>query len=81
MRRAQCLCLLQRLPAAGYRNCNGSVYNVGSNGNTVMFYDVNGCILATKRGEYAPLRFDAPVSGTYMIKIGNHPARKVVVVR
>lgn len=55
--------------------------NVGSNGNTVVFYDVNGRMLATKRGEYAPLRFDAPASGTYMIKIGNHPARKMVVVR
>ena len=31
--------------------------------------------------EYNPLRFDAPVSGTYMIKIGNYPARKVVVIR
>lgn len=59
----------------------GQIVVEGANGNMVMFYDVNGHMLATKRDEYAPLRFDAPVSGTYMIKIGNHPARKMVVVR
>lgn len=60
---------------------DGQIVVEGANSNTVVFYDVNGRMLATKRDEYAPLRFDAPVSGTYMIKIGNHPARKVVVVR
>lgn len=60
---------------------DGQIVVEGANGKTVVFYDVNGRMLATKRDEYAPLRFDAPVSGTYMIKIGNHPARKVVVVR
>ena len=60
---------------------DGQIVVEGANGNTVLFYDVNGRMLATKRDEYAPLRFDAPVSGTYMIKIGNHPARKMVVVR
>ena len=60
---------------------DGQIVVEGANGNTVVFYDVNGRMLATKHDEYAPLRFDAPVSGTYMIKIGNHPARKVVVVR
>ena len=30
---AQRRCLLKSLPTAGYRNCNGSVNNVGSNGN------------------------------------------------
>ena len=59
----------------------GQIVVEGANGNTVVFYDVNGRMLATKHDEYAPLRFDAPVSGTYMIKIGNHPARKMVVVR
>ena len=60
---------------------DGQIVVEGANGNMVVFYDVNGRMLATKRDEYAPLRFDAPVSGTYMIKIGNHPARKMVVVR
>jgi hypothetical protein len=38
-------------------------------------------VLATKQDDYAPLHFDVPASGTYMIKIGLYPARKVVVIR
>lgn len=53
----------------------------GAEGNTVWLYDVNGRILATKQDEYSPLRFNVPASGTYLVKIGNHPARKVVVIR
>ncbi len=53
----------------------------GADGNTVWLYDVNGRMLATRRDEYAPLRFDVPVSGTYLIKIGDLPARRVVVIR
>ena len=53
----------------------------GAGSNTVRLYDINGRILATKQDDYAPLRFDVHASGTYMIKIGNHPARKVVVIR
>lgn len=52
----------------------------GAEGNRVTLYDVTGRMLATKRDSYGPLRFDAPASGTYMIKIGNYPARKVAVV-
>lgn len=59
----------------------GQIVVEGAEGNMVTLYDVNGRVLATKQDEYAPLRFDSPVSGTYMIKIGNHPARKVVVIR
>ena len=59
----------------------GQIVVEDADGNNVWFYDVNGRVLATKRDEHAPLRFDAPASGTYMIKIGNHPARKVVVIR
>ncbi|MCR5589357.1 MAG: leucine-rich repeat protein [Bacteroidales bacterium] len=59
----------------------GQVVVEGAEGNMVTLYDVNGRVLATKQDNDMPLRFDAPVSGTYMIKIGNYPARKVVVVR
>ena len=31
--------------------------------------------------DHSSLRFDAPASGTYMVKIGRYPARKVVVIR
>ena len=59
----------------------GQIVVEGAEGNMVTLYDVNGRVLATKQDEYAPLRFDSPVSGTYMIKIGNYQARKVVVIR
>lgn len=52
-----------------------------ADGNTVWLYDINGRVLATKQDDYTPLRFDVPVSGTYIIKIGLFPARKVVVIR
>lgn len=60
---------------------NGQIVVEGAEGNDVTLYDVNGRMMAVKRDEHAPLRFDAPASGTYMIKIGNWPARKVVVIR
>ena len=53
----------------------------GADGNMVTLYDVNGRVLATKQDDFTPLYFDTPVSGTYMIKIGAYPARKVVVIR
>ena len=46
-----------------------------------MLYDVTGRVLATKQDYGTEIRFDVPASGTYMIKIGNHAARKVVVIR
>lgn len=53
----------------------------GFEGNIVMLYDVTGRVLATKQNYGTAIRFDVPASGTYMIKIGNHAARKVVVMR
>lgn len=60
---------------------DGQIVVEGADGNSVTLYDVNGRMLATKRDDNGPLRFDVPASGTYMIKIGNYPARKVAVVR
>lgn len=60
---------------------DGQIVVEGAENNTVWLYDVNGRILATKQDDYAPLHFDVPVSGTYLVKIGNHPARRVVVIR
>ncbi len=59
----------------------GQIVIEGADGNTVTLYDVNGRILAIKHDDHTSLRFDVPASGTYMIKIGNHVARKVVVIR
>jgi hypothetical protein len=53
----------------------------GAESNTVMIYDLYGRVLATKRDEGSLLRFDIPVTGTYLIRVGDTPARRVVVVR
>ena len=61
---------------------HGQVVVEGAEGNTVALYDVNGRLLATKQDDYGTaLHFDVTASGTYMIKIGHYPARKVVVIR
>ncbi len=59
----------------------GQIVVEGADGNLVTLFDLNGRMLATKQDYNTAIRFDAPASGTYMIKIGNHTARKVVVVR
>lgn len=59
----------------------GQILVEGADGNTVTFFDINGRMLATKQDYGTAIRFDVPTTGTYMIKIGNHAARKVVVIR
>ena len=60
---------------------DGHIVVEGAEGNSVTLYDVTGRALATKRDDSSLLRFDVPASGIYMIKIGDYPPRKVVVVR
>lgn len=64
---------------------SGQIVVEGAESNTVWLYDVNGRIIATQRSadEHGdrPIRFVVPASGSYMVKIGNHPVRKVVVIR
>lgn len=68
------------LNAKVYSN-NGQIVVDGAEGNTVWLYDATGRILVTKQDYGTPLRFDILASGTYMIKIGNYPTRKVVVIK
>lgn len=68
------------LNAKVYTN-QGQIVVEGANGYRVMLFDINGRVLATKQDEFSLLRFNTPASGTYIIKIGNYPARKVVVIR
>jgi hypothetical protein len=60
---------------------HGQIVVDGAESHTVWLYDVNGRILASKQDEYSPLHFNVPATGTYLVKIDNHPARKVVVIR
>ncbi len=60
---------------------DGLVVVEGAEGATVTIYDAVGRMFASKRDEYAPLTFDVPTSGAYLIRIGDAPARRIVVVR
>lgn len=70
---------------------NGQIVVDGAEGRTVTLYDVMGRKMTyssplTSFGSPSPnlgeeLRIDVPVSGTYLIKIGDWPARKVVVLK
>ena len=59
----------------------GQIVVEGAEDNTVILFDINGRMIATKQDYGTAIRFDVPASGTYLIKIGNHAVRKVVVIR
>lgn len=60
---------------------NGQIVVDGSDGNQVWLYDINGRLIATRKDNHSPLRFDIPSSGAYLVKIGNYHSRKVVVIK
>ena len=68
------------LDAKIYSN-SGQIVVEGAEQNTVTLFDINGRALATKQDYGTPLHFNVPATGTYLVKIGKHPARKVVVIR
>lgn len=59
---------------------DGRLVISGAEGKMVSVYSLNGrCIYsASAKGTTV---IDIPASGTYLLKIGHHPARKVVVIR
>lgn len=59
----------------------GQVVVEGAEGGLVTLFDLTGRVLATRRDEYSPLRFDVPCAGTYLIKVDDRPAHKIVVIR
>lgn len=60
---------------------NGQIVVEGAEGHPVCLYDVMGRLLATKRETAQEVLLDVPVSGAYLVKIGDAPARRVVVRR
>ena len=60
---------------------NGQIVVEGAEGNIVTLYDAVGRVFATKKDDYSLLHFDVPAAGIYLIRIGNAPARRVVVIR
>ena len=59
----------------------GRVVVEGAEGHEVVLYDAVGRQLATRRDEGQPLAFEVPASGAYLVRIGQAPARRIVVVR
>ena len=60
---------------------NGQIVVDGADGNQVWLFDITGRLMATKKDNHLPLRFDIPSSGAYLVKIGNYHSRKVVVIK
>ncbi len=60
---------------------NGQIVVDGADGNQVWLFDITGRLVATKRDNHLPLRFDIPSSGAYLVKIGNYHSHKVVVIK
>ena len=57
----------------------GQIVVEGAENNAVTLYDAVGRQLATRRDGYGTVRFDVSATGTYLVKIGDKVARKVVV--
>ncbi len=61
---------------------NGELVVEGGLGEDVMLYDLTGRLVAIRRKCSSNIeRFQFSTSGTYLVKIGNHPAKKVVVIK
>lgn len=60
---------------------NGQIVVDGAAGNQVRLFDISGRLMATQKSDHTPLRFDIPASGTYLVKIGDHHSRKLVVIQ
>ncbi len=53
----------------------------GAQGLAVRLYDINGRLIATKRDDSPITYFYVQTSGTYLVRVGEYPARRVVVIR
>ena len=61
---------------------DGQIVVENVSGNTVTLYDIMGRhITFSTTGRATECQFDIPMSGTYLVKIGNHPAHKIVVIK
>lgn len=60
---------------------DGNIVVSGAAGHLVALYDMSGHLLETKRSEAEELYFDVANNGVYHVKIGDFPARKIVVIK
>lgn len=56
---------------------DGCIVVEGVNNMEIDLFDMTGRLVGSTKDN----RINVPTNGTYMLKIGNHPARKVVVIR
>lgn len=56
---------------------HGKIQIIGSNGNIIRVFDMYGRIVS----ESSVSTIDIPSTGVYLVKIGNHPDRKIVVIK
>ncbi len=62
------------------RSQDGCLTISGAEGDVVHVYSIDGrCIYSARATETTVI--DVPSSGSYLVKVGNYPARKVVVIR
>ena len=63
---------------------DGQIVVEGAEGMPVVLYDAVGRMLVARREDThggTPLRFDVPASGVYLVKVGDWPARRIVMLR
>ena len=60
---------------------SGQIVVEGAEAMPVMLYDTTGRLLASKQEHIGIVYLDVPVSGTYLVRIGKLPAKRVVVIR
>lgn len=52
----------------------------GTENNAIRLFDVLGRMLYFEKGSEGTKRFTVPAKGVYLVKVGNTPARKILVV-
>lgn len=60
---------------------SGRLVVEGADGLTATLYDTAGRILAIKQSSNQTITFEVPTAGTYLVKVGDAPARRIVVVK
>lgn len=53
----------------------------GAEGQSVALCDMAGRVLSSMQAGVSPVRFNVPSAGSYLVKVGQSTARKVVVVK
>ena len=53
----------------------------GAEGKTVSVYDINGRTVSTQNAVAETVEFRMAATGVYLVKVGNAPAKRVLVVR